>query len=378
MTIGSCQLVRNFSLNVLELRGNMMDMITILLLIAGLVLLTVGADVLVKGASSLAGSLGVSPLVIGLTVVAFGTSAPEMSVSVSSAFKGAADIAVGNVVGSNICNVLLILGLSAIAASLVVQKQLVKFDIPIMIYASLIVLLMSIDGQISRIDGVLLFAGIVAYTVFLIREARREGVAVVEGADDIEPPQPLWKNAILIIVGLVMLVLGSQWLVDGAVAIAKYFGLSELVIGLTIVAVGTSLPELATSVMASLKGERDIAVGNILGSNIFNIGAVLGLSGMVAPQGLPVAHSSLLVDIPVMILVALVCLPIFLANYTVTRTDGVAFLVCYVVYVVYVVLAAQQSALLATIIPILLVIVALCITWWMFEAIKYLRRQVSA
>ncbi|HNC04117.1 MAG TPA: calcium/sodium antiporter, partial [Agitococcus sp.] len=240
-----------------------MDMITILLLIAGLVLLTIGADVLVKGASSLAGSLGISPLVIGLTVVAFGTSAPELSVSVSSAFKGSAEIAVGNVVGSNICNVLLILGLSAIAASLVVQKQLVKFDIPLMIYASLIVLLMSIDGQISRIDGLLLFSGVVAYTVFLIKEARREGVAVVEGADDIEPPQPLWKNAILIIVGLAMLVLGSQWLVDGAVAIAKYFGLSELVIGLTIVAIGTSLPELATSVMASLKGERDIAVGNI-------------------------------------------------------------------------------------------------------------------
>lgn len=355
-----------------------MDFITILLLVAGLVILTLGADFLVKGASSLAGSLGISPLVIGLTVVAFGTSAPELSVSVSSAFKGSAEIAVGNVVGSNICNVLLILGLSAIAASLVVQKQLVRFDIPLMIYASLIVLLMSIDGQISRIDGVLLFAGIVAYTVFLIKEARREGVAVVEGADDIEPPQPLWKNAILIIVGLAMLVLGSQWLVDGAVAIAKYFGLSELVIGLTIVAVGTSLPELATSVMASLKGERDIAVGNILGSNIFNIGAVLGLSGMVAPQGLPVAHTSLLVDIPVMILVGLACLPVFLANYTVTRLDGVAFLVCYVVYVVYVVLAAQQSALLATMIPFLLVIVALCITWWMLEAVKYLRRQVSA
>lgn len=355
-----------------------MDMITILLLIAGLVLLTFGADVLVKGASSLAGSLGISPLVIGLTVVAFGTSAPELSVSVSSAFKDSAEIAVGNVVGSNICNVLLILGLSAIAASLVVQKQLVKFDIPIVIYASLIVLLMGIDGQISRIDGLLLFAGVVAYTVFLIREARREGVKVVEGADDIEPPQPLWKNAILIIVGLVMLVLGSQWLVDGAVAIAKYFGLSELVIGLTIVAIGTSLPELATSVMASLKGERDIAVGNILGSNLFNIGLVLGLSGMVAPQGLPVAHTSLLVDIPVMILVALACLPVFLANYTVTRTDGVAFVVCYIVYLLYVVLAAQQSALLAAMIPFLLLIVALCMTWWMLEAVKYLRHQASA
>ena len=148
-----------------------------------------------------------------------------------------------------------------------------------------------------------------------------------------------------------------------------------MVIGLTIVAVGTSLPELATSVMASLKGERDIAVGNILGSNIFNIGAVLGLSGLIAPNGLPVAQSSLIVDIPVMILVALACLPVFLANYTVTRSDGVAFLVCYVVYVLYVVLAGQQSAMLATILPFLLIVVAVCVTWWMLEVVRYLRRQ---
>lgn len=352
-----------------------MELMTVLLLLAGLVLLTFGADVLVKGASSLAGSLGISPLIIGLTVVAFGTSAPEMSVSVSSAFKGSAEIAVGNVVGSNIFNVLFILGVSAIAASLVVQKQLVRFDIPIMIYASFIVLLMSIDAQISRFDGLLLFAGIIAYTVFLIKEARREGVLVVEGGDDIAPPQPLWKNIILIVVGLVMLVVGSQWLVDGAVEIAKYFGLSELVIGLTIVAAGTSLPELATSVMASLKGERDIAIGNIVGSNIFNIGAVLGLSSIVAPQGLSVTGTLLTIDIPVMILVALVCLPVLLSNYTITRTDGVAFLACYVVYVTYIVLAAQQSAMLAAIIPFLLIVVAVCVTWWMLEVLRYLRRQ---
>ncbi len=352
-----------------------MELMTVLLLLAGLVLLTFGADVLVKGASSLAGSLGISPLIIGLTVVAFGTSAPEMSVSVSSAFKGSAEIAVGNVVGSNIFNVLFILGVSAIAASLVVQKQLVRFDIPIMIYASFMVLLMCIDGQISRFDGLLLFAGIIAYTVFLIKEARREGVLVVEGGDDIAPPQPLWKNIILIVVGLVMLVVGSQWLVDGAVEIAKYFGLSELVIGLTIVAAGTSLPELATSVMASLKGERDIAIGNIVGSNIFNIGAVLGLSSIVAPQGLSVANSLLTIDIPVMILVALVCLPVLLSNYTITRTDGVAFLACYVVYVTYIVLAAQQSAMLAAMIPFLLIVVAVCVTWWMLEVLRYLRRQ---
>jgi len=352
-----------------------MELMTLLLLLAGLVLLTFGADVLVKGASSLAGSLGISPLIIGLTVVAFGTSAPEMSVSVSSAFKGSAEIAVGNVVGSNIFNVLFILGVSAIAASLVVQKQLVRFDIPIMIYASFMVLLMCIDGQISRFDGLILFAGIIAYTVFLIKEARREGVLVVEGGDDIAPPQPLWKNIIFIVVGLVMLVVGSQWLVDGAVEIAKYFGLSELVIGLTIVAAGTSLPELATSVMASLKGERDIAIGNIVGSNIFNIGAVLGLSSIVAPQGLSVTGTLLTIDIPVMILVALVCLPVLLSNYTITRSDGVAFLACYLVYVTYIVLAAQQSAMLAAIIPFLLIVVAVCVTWWMLEVLRYLRRQ---
>lgn len=352
-----------------------MELMTLLLLVAGLVLLTFGAEVLVKGASSLAGSIGVSPLIIGLTVVAFGTSAPEMSVSVSSAFKGSAEIAVGNVVGSNIFNVLFILGVSAIAASLVVQKQLVRFDIPIMIYASFIVLLMCIDGQLSRFDGLFLFAGIIAYTVFLIKEARREGVLVVEGGDDIAPPQPLWKNIILIVVGLVMLVIGSQWLVDGAIEIAKYFGLSEVVIGLTIVAAGTSLPELATSVMASLKGERDIAIGNIVGSNIFNIGAVLGLSSIVAPQGLSVTGTLLTIDIPVMILVALVCLPVLLSNYTITRADGVAFLACYVVYVTYLVLAAQQSTMLATMMPFLLIVVAVCVTWWMLEVLRYLRRQ---
>lgn len=351
-----------------------MEPLTIILLLAGLALLTFGADVLVKGASSLAGSLGISPLVIGLTVVAFGTSAPEMAVSVSSAWSGSADIAVGNVVGSNICNVLLILGLSALAAALVVQKQLVRFDIPIMIFFSLLVLAMGLDRDISRLDGAILFGGIVAYTVFLIREARREGVASVDGAEAIET-QPLWKNLAYIGVGLGMLVLGSQWLVDGAVAIAKYAGLSELVIGLTIVAVGTSLPELATSVMASLKGERDIAVGNVLGSNIFNIGAVLGISGLVAPNGLPVAPSSLTLDIPVMILVALACLPVFLANYTVTRTDGAAFLVCYAAYVVYLVLSAGKSPLLASLTPALLVLVTACVAWWTLDVIRYLKRE---
>jgi len=367
---GDNQLSRNLSCH----RGFEMEPVTLILLLAGLILLTFGADILVKGASSLAGALGISPLVIGLTVVAFGTSAPEMAVSVSSAWSGSAEIAVGNVVGSNICNVLLILGLSAVAASLVVQKQLVRFDIPIMIFLSLLVLAMGLDKDISRLDGAILFTGIVAYTVFLIREARREGVIKAEGAEAIES-SPMWKNIAFIAVGLGMLILGSQWLVDGAVAIAKYAGLSELVIGLTIVAVGTSLPELATSVMASIKGERDIAIGNVLGSNIFNIGAVLGISGLVAPSGLPVAASSLTLDIPVMILVALACLPVFLTRYTVTRTDGFAFLLCYAAYVTYLVMSSQNSPLLPTLAPALLVLVTACVAWWMLDVIRYLKRE---
>lgn len=352
-----------------------MDTVVLLLMGVGLFLLTFGADVLVKGASNLASSWGISPLVIGLTVVAFGTSAPELSVSISSALQGVADIAVGNVVGSNICNVLLILGLSAMTASLVVHKQLVRFDIPLIIYASLIVLFMAIDGTISRFDGALLFVGVVAYSFFLIKEARNQDTTNNnQVAEETTPPQPLWKNAIYIVIGLIMLVLGSQWLVDGAVMVAKYAGLSELVIGLTVVAIGTSLPELATSIMASLRGERDIAVGNVLGSNIFNIGVVLGLSGMFAPQGLPVAPSALMIDIPVMILVALVCLPVFLANYTVTRVDGLAFVICYISYISYVVLMAQQSALLPMLLPVILLIVASCLTWWLWQVLCYLRR----
>lgn len=351
-----------------------MEPVTLILLMAGLLMLTVGAEFLVRGASSLARALGISPLVIGLTVVAFGTSAPEMAVSVSSALNGSADIALGNVVGSNIFNVLFILGLSALAAALTVHRQLVRFDIPIMIFASLMVLVMGLDLRISRLDGLLLFAGIVAYTVFLIMEARREGVAMASESEAVTP-QPLWKNLGLISLGLVMLVMGSQWLVEGAVAIARYAGISELVIGLTIVAGGTSLPELATSVLASLRGQRDIAVGNILGSNIFNIGAVLGISSLIAPNGIAVAPGALALDIPVMILVALVCLPVFLANFTISRKDGIGFLLCYIVYVVYLVMQAQHSPHLSATLPWLLTVVSLCCAAWCLEVIRYLRQE---
>lgn len=321
---------------------------TTLLFLLGLVLLVVGAESLVRGASKLASVLGISPLVIGLTVVAFGTSAPEMAVSAASALTGQADIALGNVVGSNIFNVLFILGLSALITPLVVAQQLVRLDVPLMIGVSIVALLLGLDGSVGRLDGIVLFAGIIAYTAFLIRQSRKESKQVQEeyaqeygGAE--KPSGRTWAlNLGLIVAGLGMLVLGSKWLVDGAIVLAQRLGVSELIIGLTIVAAGTSLPEVATSVVASLRGERDIAVGNVVGSNIFNLLAVLGLAGIVAPAGVAVSQAALRFDIPVMIAVALACLPIFFTGNVIARWEGGLFLAYYAAYTLYLVLAATQ------------------------------------
>jgi cation:H+ antiporter len=276
-----------------------MSGLTLVLFVVGLVLLVVGADLLVAGASRIAGRLGISSLVIGLTVVAFGTSAPELAVSVTGAITNQTDLALGNVVGSNIFNVLFILGLSALVAPLIVQRQLIRLDVPIMIGACGLAWAMALDGVINRLDGILLFLGIIVYTTLLIRMARRDSAAT-RAADEapIEiaaPPAtraPGLRDRIpvqlgMILVGLAMLVFGSRWLVDGAIAIAHGLGLSELIISLTIVAAGTSLPELATSVLAAYRGERDIAVGNVVGSNIFNILCVLGLSSSSPPTASP-------------------------------------------------------------------------------------------
>ncbi|MFP5430575.1 MAG: calcium/sodium antiporter, partial [Gammaproteobacteria bacterium] len=326
-----------------------MDLITLALFLLGLVLLTIGADVLVKGAAHMAGALGISPLVIGLTVVAFGTSAPELAVSTASAWKGQADIAIGNVVGSNIFNVLFILGLSALIIPLAVQQQLIRLDVPLMIAASVLLLFMSLDNVLSHMDGLILFSGLLAYTVFLIRNSRKENAAVTEeyldGVDITEADgKPHWgKNIGYLLLGLVMLVVGSKWLVDGAVMFARGLGVSELVIGLTIVAAGTSLPEVATSIMAALRGERDIAVGNVVGSNIFNILCVLGLSSLVSPAGIRVSETALQFDIPVMIAVAAACLPVFFAGRIITRGNGAMFVGYYVAYTMYLVFTAQQA-----------------------------------
>ncbi len=323
-----------------------MSIITFALLVGGLVLLVIGAELLVSGASKVAAILGISPLIIGLTVVAYGTSAPEMSVSVMSGFAGRADIAVGNVVGSNILNTLLILGLSSLVSPLIVAKQIIRSDVPIVIGVSVLLYVFALDGTISKVDGVILFTGAIVYTLSLLYQSRRQ---VSQENDEFEQEYGFdgdrssltWlKNIIFIVVGSGMLVLGSDWLVDSATAIARSFGVSDLLIGLTIVSFGTSLPELATSIMASIRGERDIAVGNVLGSNIFNILAVLGVAGILAPQGVAVSEAAIEFNIPIVIAVAFACLPIFASGNRIDRWEGLLFTFYYLAYTTYLVLDA--------------------------------------
>ena len=330
-----------------------MTVMTWLWLLLGLAALLVGAEFLVRGASRLATRIGISPLVVGLTVVALGTSSPEIAVSVGASLNGQGDIALGNVIGSNIFNVLVILGLSALITPLVVQQQLVRLDVPLMIIVSLLAWFLAMDGYLGRLDGALLFLAAITYTVFLIAQSRREtSTAVInEYADEFVASGAMSRLPVqlgMIAIGLVMLVAGANWLVESAVIMARAFGVSELVIGLTILAAGTSLPEVATSVLAALRGERDIAVGNVVGSNLFNIMAVLGLSSLVAPEGIHVREAVQQFDFPIMIAVSLACLPIFFTGKLIARWEGALFLAYYLVYVGWLVLVATGSALTET------------------------------
>jgi cation:H+ antiporter len=325
--------------------------VNILLFLLGLVALIAGASLLVRGASKLALALGVSPLVVGLTIVAFGTSSPEIAVSVGAALEGKTDIAVGNVVGSSVFNVLFILGLSALIAPLVVHVQLIRQEVPIMIGASLLLVALGFDGRLSFLDAALLFGLLVVYTVFLVVQSRRQSQADQAALTEELPTDSRWDRhwsvqVGLVLGGLALLVLGSDWLVTAAIAFAKALGVSDLVIGLTIVAAGTSMPEVATSIMAALKGERDIAVGNVVGSNTFNILGCLGLTGLVAADGLPLSPAVLNFDIWVMLAATFACLPVFLTGREIARWEGGLFLAYYVAYTAYLILASQQHALL--------------------------------
>ena len=301
------------------------------LIISGLALLTVGADLLVRGSSKLALHLKVPALVVGLTVVAFGTSAPEMVVSISSNMRGLGDIAVGNVVGSNLFNIAVILGLAALIRPLKVNLKVLKIDMPIVVVLTLLVPVLLLDDVISRIEGSALFCGIIVYTIFTVFYGKKEAAGFQTSTED-RPKESLVVQILLILGGLCGLVLGSRLFVDGAVEMAEHFQVSEAIIGLTIVAAGTSLPELATSVAAAVRKQEDIAIGNILGSNIFNILAILGLTGWISPVHVQNIGA---VDIGVMIIVTLFLLPLMRTGFKITRLEGAVLLLLYGGYLYY-------------------------------------------
>lgn len=310
-------------------------MVTYILFFAGFIALIKGADLLVDGASSLANRLGISALVIGLTVVAFGTSAPELAVNILASLSNSTDIAIGNILGSNIFNILLILGVSAIFYPLAVQKGTVWKEIPFALLAVVVLGFLVADFEVSRNDGLVLIFFFAAFIIYIYRLTRREKSTNTILADSKNGvSQSLVKSWTMVIIGMVGLVVGGKWIVDGAVAFAAGFGVSEALIGLTIVAIGTSLPEMATSIVAAYKKNVDIAVGNIVGSNIFNIFWILGVSSIIQP--LPFS-SGLTTDLKVTFVVTLALfLALFVGKkYILERWQGVAFVILYIFYTAY-------------------------------------------
>lgn len=355
---------------------------TAVLLLVGLVLLVFGGELLVRGASSLARAIGISPLVVGLTVVAFATSAPELAVTLEAVSTGSPELAIGNVVGSNIANILLVLGGAALIAPLTVRSRVVKQDIPVMIGFSVLLLIFAFDLTITRLEAGVLLALLGLYLVRAIITSRRENAAgrdvptqgqpLIGAADSGQPVSPArpgsfaeesgedhpatdlqpvaapreeqmrpLKAIVLVAVGVLLLVLGAQALVTAAQDVARAFGISELVIGLTVVAIGTSLPELTTGIIAALRGERDLAVGNAVGSNIFNIGAVIGISGLVV-NGLPVPQATVSFDLILVILTGLLLLPMAFTAFQLSRLEGGMLVGCYVLYTTYLLLDSSE------------------------------------
>ena len=334
----------------------------LLLCFVGFVMLYFGAEWLVKGSSSLARSLGVTPIVIGLTVVAFGTSAPELVVSVISSIKGKSMIAVGNVVGSNICNIALVLGMAAVFQPITCDRSVIKRDFPIMLGISIYLLVLSLNSELGRFEGATLFAGIILYTFFNYYTAKKKpqmgsvgGNMATEGAlanpgggaldspgdlEDIEYITSRQKQIAFTVVGIIGVVAGAQLVVETAVKIMTVLGVSEKFIGLTIVAFGTSLPELATSVVAAIRKEMDISIGNLVGSNVFNILSVLGAASLIRPIPIPGGFfgSGLVIDYLVMILTSFLPWVMMRKTNTITRIDGIILLSCYAGYITYLIL----------------------------------------
>lgn len=320
----------------------------IVFLILGLGILVAGGELMVRGSADLAAALGVPSIVIGLTVVAFGTSAPELAVSLNAAFQGNANISISNVVGSNIFNVLLILGVSALITPLLIHSQMIKREVPILIFVTALFFGFSYDQSITTIEGWVLFLGIIAYTSWVVYESlqHRKANKELEKQSEQEFGGPehtkssIPKSIMITVIGLALIMLGAEWLVDGAIGMAQALGVSDTVIGLTIVAAGTSLPEVVASVMAAIKGERDIAVGNVIGSNLYNILSIVGLSAIIVPSGLSVDPSMLQFDYWVVLGAAVLCWPFFKTGNELSRWEGFVFFGGYVAYTTFVVMKA--------------------------------------
>ena len=315
-------------------------MISWFYLIGGLGLLYIGAQTLIKGGTGLALRLGLTPLVIGLTVIAYGTSSPEMVVSLQAAFSGNGAISIGNVVGSNICNIALILGLCALVTPVTASSQIIRREIPIMIAATVVLCVFLYDGTLARWEGAILFLGAIVYTVTTVRAARKETAAdkvaaaefkseIDQGSETDLPKLSLAAAIGFTLLGLGVLVAGSHFFVGGAVKLAEGWGISQTVIGLTIVAVGTSMPELATSLVAAIRKHSDVAIGNIVGSNIFNIVGILGLCALIMPISAPGIS---LVDIGLMLAIAVALLPLCKSGGKISRAEGASLLAVYVGY----------------------------------------------
>ena len=350
----------------------------VLLIIAGLVLLIAGAEVLVKGASRIATTFRVPPLIIGLTIVSFGTGAPELVVGLRAAIEEAPSIVIGNVVGSNVINVLAGLGLSALVAPLAVASRLVRLDVPIMIGVSILLLALALNGHIGRVEGAILVVGFFAFLGFLISHRRQS--PETENLDNPIAQRTafaLTRHVAMLVGGGASLSFGADLLVDGASNVAIEVGVSQLIIGLTVVAIGTSLPELTTSLLAAIRGQRDIAVGNIVGSNIFNILVVIGSSALASSRGLAVDSAAINFDMPVMLAAAIVCLPIFFTRHRIDRWEGWLLFGYFLAYVLYLLLRASELAaanefnlvMVAVVFPLTFITLAL-VSWreWLKRA----------
>lgn len=332
-----------------------MDMIGSIIFIAGLITLLIGAEMVLRGASKFAVIMGVKPLIIGLTIVSIGTSAPELAVGITASLQGSGSLAVANIAGTNLVNILFILGLSALIQPLPLQLQTLKLDIPMIVVAAILMTVLAWDGTLSRLDGVLMLGVAVLYTLAVVRFSKNESQAVAKQFEDmcgIDAEEACnidaaaskqrimntkMKYALILAIGIVITVIGANWLVNGAIGIARSLNVSEVIIGLTIVAIGTSSPELVTTIISTIRNDRDVAVGNLLGSSIYNILVILSLICMVSPGGLPVERQLLWLDIPLMLGVALICIPVFLSGNRISRVEGGIGVAIYIIYLFWII-----------------------------------------